>query len=73
MSRFTTRSTQQDSFLPFSKSYKPRAAIYPVEAKYEYTKFDHISTQQAAYVSHTVQPYVAAKKPPPSMGPNGFA
>lgn len=71
-SSFDTRSTAQDSFLPFPDHYRPRAPIYPAEKPYVMTKFENTSTSRAAYISHPVQPYMAAKKPPPSMGQDGI-
>lgn len=70
-SSFDTRSTQQDSFLPFPKNYAPRTSIYPAEKPYEYAPFEHTSTSRSAYVAHMVAPFVAAKKPPPQMGADG--
>jgi hypothetical protein len=70
-SRFDTRSTAQDSYLPIPSSYRPRPSIYPVERPYEAAKFDYTSTSRAAYIPHPVQPDVAAKKPKPSMGADG--
>ena len=71
-SKFETRSTAQDSFLNFPASYKPRGCIYPSERPYEYSKFDHTSTSRAAFIAHPTMPYVAAKKPVPSMGADGM-
>ena len=61
----------QDSYLPIPSSYRPRPSIYPVERPYEATKFEYTSTSRAAFIPHPVQPYVAAKKPKPSMGGDG--
>ena len=69
--RFETRSTQQDSFLPWPSQYQARRPIYPAEKPYEYQKFDHQSTSRSAYVAHDVKPFVAAKKPPPQMAGDG--
>lgn len=71
-SRFDTRSTAQDSFAPFPDNYRPRAPIYPAEKPYVMEPFACTSTSRAAYVPHSVQPYIAAKKPPPSMGQDGI-
>ena len=70
-SKFDTRSTQQESFLPIPETYRPRPPIRPASLPYEYTKFENTSTSRAAFIAHPVSPYVAAKKPPPSMGQDG--
>ena len=67
-SRFDTKSTQQDSFLPIPVNYKPRAPILPPTLPYEYTKFEDTSTSRAAFIAHPIIPYVPAKKPQPTMG-----
>jgi len=70
-SKFDTRSTQQDSFLPFDKSYRPRPALYPPEKAQEHFKFEHTSTMRSAYVQHITPSYVAAKGPPACMANDG--
>lgn len=71
-SRFDTRSTAQDSFNRPPSSYRPRAPMYPPEKPYVMEPFNCTSTSRAAYISHPVQPYVAAKKPQPTMGADGI-
>jgi hypothetical protein len=72
-SRFDTRSTAQDAFLPFPTGYRPVKPFYPTTSTQRDTaKFEHTSTSRAAYIAHRVMPYVAAQKPKPSMGADGI-
>ena len=70
-STFDTRSTTQDSYVPFPSSYRPSQPIYPPERPRDKSKFEHTSTSRAAYVQHAYIPYVQAVRPSPSMGREG--
>ena len=70
-SKFDTRSTSQDSYNPFPSGYRPVRPIYPKEPPREDTKFENTTTSRSSYVAHSVQPYVPAAKPKPTMGALG--
>lgn len=71
-SRFETRSTQQDAFMPFPDSVRPPMPFIPKEADRTNTRFDHTSTSRAAYIEHPYIPYLKAKKPTAAMAGNGM-
>jgi len=71
-SRFDTRSTAQDAYPAFASNVRPPKPFYPKEQDRVDMPFDHTSTSRAAFISHPVAPFVAAKKPKGAMDASGF-